>query len=179
MSHGTHRTLAELAQQAGLSKGELEQAIRMGAIPRSALTMTPGGHRKVRDFDTALEAARSYKTVPEASEQRADGYDLSKARAHREHFAALREELRYRREANDVIDRAETERAVVGQLSALKNTLLDIPSRVAAELAALDDAHEVHVLLEAALREALSDVRISLEGSATVAMGERLHAAGG
>ena len=55
-------------------------------------------------------------------------------------------------------------RAIVDQLEMLKERFLDLPARLVAELAAMDDAHEIHLLLERAIRDALADVRIRVAG---------------
>ena len=66
------RTLADLAAAADMSRGELEHAIRVGAVPSSALTTTSGGHRRVKSFAVALEALRAYKGGAGASDAEHD-----------------------------------------------------------------------------------------------------------
>jgi hypothetical protein len=171
---GDHYSLTRLAQQVGLSKGELEHALRLGAVPATALTTTAGGHRKVRDFDAALSALKAYTgqaSGPARTKERGT-IDYAEARARKEHFGALREEARYLREMGELVERAEVERVVVGQLTVLKDRLLDLPARLGAELAAIEDPHAVHITLEAAIREAIADVRIRIADSD---MGAAIH----
>lgn len=88
----------------------------------------------------------------------ADMQQLATARAVREKYAALLAKIEYEERVGKVIDRAAVESAATMMHKVLRDALLAIPDRIAAQLAAETDAALVHQLLEAEIRKTLEQV---------------------
>jgi len=77
------------------------------------------------------------------------------ARARREHFNAKIAELNYQMRAGRLVDADEVTRAAFKTARAVREAMLNIPDRLASQLAGETDARRVHDLLTAELERAL------------------------
>ena len=80
------------------------------------------------------------------------------ARALREKFAALNEQLEYETRRGELIPRDVVERTVFGLARAAQEALRAIPDRLAPMLAAESDPHVVHQLLDRELRIVIQQI---------------------
>jgi hypothetical protein len=83
---------------------------------------------------------------------------LAAARSVRERFAALLLKLDYEERTGKLINKDEVTTTAYQMHRMLRDSILAIPDRIAAQLAAEDDAAEVHRMLEAELRTVLEKV---------------------
>jgi hypothetical protein len=150
------RPLRELCERVGISRAQLDAALDAGALHPSLVTATEGGYRKVLDLDEAERQLRAYLDGPSATL----GYDLDEARARREHFAALREELKYRQESGQTVERGDVERAIGNAVSTLRERFLQLPAALASDLAATSDAHETEAIVDRGVRAALAEFSV-------------------
>jgi phage terminase Nu1 subunit (DNA packaging protein) len=93
--------------------------------------------------------------------------DYAKNRANREKFQAKTEELKYRKQAGELVEKDIVIREAVEMAKKTKDAVLAVPARVAAQLAAMNDRHKVEMYLESELREALRGVSNEREDSDT------------
>lgn len=151
--------LRALCDRVGISRRELEAALADGAVDPRVIAVTGGGHRKLLDLDVAEAQLRAYLDNGQGA---TDATELDRWRAHRERFAALREELRYRQEAGLLWDGAQVERQVRAAMTLVRQRLEQIPGQLAAELAATTDTFDVEQALGGAVRAALSELAVKL-----------------
>lgn len=97
--------------------------------------------------------------IPVAPHQVPDDIgQLAAARAVRERFAALILKLDYEERTGKLIDKNEVTTTAYQMHRMIRDSILAIPDRIAAQLAAEDDAAEVHRMLETELRTVLDKV---------------------
>lgn len=84
-------------------------------------------------------------------------HDFQSARAKREHFAALREELRHRQEAHELIEVDEARRIMADVLTTLRTRLEALPSTVVPRLAAQPDEAAMVAMLADEIEFLLGD----------------------
>lgn len=161
MATPRNHSLAALCRKVGCTRSELEYALDTGVIPANAVTTTANGHRKISNMDAALAVMQEYLADP-GRKQPESSFNFAEARARREHFAALREEARYRKELASLIETAAARRAITDSFKVITERLLQIPGRIAADLAATDDPHECERILEQAIAGALADAEEQL-----------------
>lgn len=151
-----HHPISAACLKAGATRKEFDRALAAGAIPDEALVTTSGGHRKVADLDACVEGLKAWLYSMRVGIEDA-GYDLMFEKARREHFAANREELRYREEAGDLVSREYHDRVIVEFGALVKARLEQLPAQNAARLSALGDARAVETDLEDVVRALLSE----------------------
>jgi hypothetical protein len=88
----------------------------------------------------------------------ADGWSMHEARRREMVAAAKMRELALAREAGKVSDNAEVAEKVGKRLSIVRSRMLAIPPKLAQQLAALNTAEACHALLDAEVRDALTEL---------------------
>lgn len=84
--------------------------------------------------------------------------DYQAARAKREHFAAEREEMRYRQEAGELLVAVEVEGEVASILTELRTRLEALPDTLGPQLAPITDEQQVRTRLAEEIEMALGEV---------------------
>lgn len=84
--------------------------------------------------------------------------DYQAARAKREHFAAEREEMRYRQEAGELLVAVEVEGEVATILTELRTRLEALPDTLGPQLAPITDEQQVRTRLAEEIEMALGEV---------------------
>lgn len=92
--------------------------------------------------------------------------DYQAARAKREHFAAEREEMRYRQEAAELLVAVEVEGEVASILTELRTRLEALPDTLGPQLAPITDEQQVRTRLAEEIELALGEVARRLGGRA-------------
>ncbi len=92
--------------------------------------------------------------------------DYQAARAKREHFAAEREEMRYRQEAAELLVAVEVEGEVASILTELRTRLEALPDTLGPQLAPITDEQQVRTRLAEEIELALGEVARRLGGVA-------------
>jgi hypothetical protein len=152
--------LRALCDRVGIDRRALESAIASGAISEHLITSTSGGHRKVLDLDAAEAELRAF--LDGGAGDAPGALDLDRWKAHREKYGALREELKYRQELGELISHADAERQVRGAFVLVRQRIEQIPSQLAADLAAMTESFDVEEALRAAVRSALAELSVKI-----------------
>ena len=166
----------EMAHLVGVSPMTVSNWVREGMPCRH-----PGGRGRASDIDlsVALEwlakrgirpnVARDHALViptdPAPDDDTADGEggaDYKASRAKREHFAAAREEMRYRQEAGELMIAAEVEQAMAAACTTIRMALETLPYRVSAQIAAETSEEAIRTLLADAIEAMLTDLSADL-----------------
>lgn len=84
--------------------------------------------------------------------------DYQAARAKREHYAAEREEMRYRQEAGELLVAVEVEGEVASILTELRTRLEALPDTLGPQLAPITDEQQVRTRLAEEIEMALGEV---------------------
>lgn len=171
MSDSSEVSRSEFARLRGIKPSYVTQLAREGrlvlsddgrrvkvseSIARIEATRDPS-KQAVADRHAAARAQREPKVdAPENIEVIDPSYQ--NARAKREHFAAEREELRYRQEAGELMVAAEVEGALADVLTVLRNKLETWPDTLAPQLAPIADEQQIRARLADEVEIALADV---------------------
>jgi len=163
-------TMKEYAEHRGLTPGRISQLINEGMLS----TVIKNGKKYLdknkadKEFDSRVDASKRnanhnqtvkarkpYETENNKKEVIPDIYN---SKAIKEAFAARLAKLEYEEKAGQVIriDKVKIEAFNVARQ--LRNALLNIAPKIATELAALTDPHEVEMLLDREIREALIEL---------------------
>lgn len=168
----------QFSKMVGVSKARVSNAIRQGLLKRS-VTVIPGGGRggqdgyaidpelgvaewqENRDLKRAPDPAqlavnklvgRQIKIDPEAA-QRAQQNKERKDKAD-----ADLAELNYRLKAGELVEARTVEKAAFNRGRLVREAILNVPGRLAAELAVMSDAHAIEMMLRESLGQALEEL---------------------
>lgn len=171
-------TIAEAARSIGRHRQQLAKLVADGRLPKGFVDRS-GGRTRVRldglahavNNSVRARAGSRFLEVPttpaEVRRQVAatpDGElpDLSESKARVEHLRAELLDLELGEKRGDLIPRARVEKEAFDTGRTIRDSLMQLPSRLAGELAAETDATKVAVMLDAAVREALTALREDL-----------------
>lgn len=109
-------------------------------------------HAKERGYSVSGEGATGNGIEDESAANQegksAGSYQFQDARAKKEHFAALREENAYRKEAGELMEAAEVIGAFADAAAKVAGVLDAVPATVGPMLAGLDQAEVLRILTE-------------------------------
>jgi hypothetical protein len=161
-------TITQYARHAGVYLQAVQYAVKAGRIKRQADGMidsdTADADWQRNTLHTNARKAPRKKTgaAPQARERAAEDAaelaspdrlagapDFAKARAAREIYQARMTRLEFEKRNGNLISRAQVEVATANQFRILRDACLNIPNRIAAQIAAETDPVTVHELLEA------------------------------
>lgn len=97
---------------------------------------------------------------PAESEGESSTNEYRTHRAQREKFSALKQELEYKQLAGELIPVEEAKRIAFTTFRGIRDSVLNVPTRLKDQLAALDDPHQCERLLESALSAALAGIDV-------------------
>lgn len=155
-------SIAAVILAAGATRADFERALAAGAIDADLIQVTAGGHRKVLNAPHVIGVLQAYLALAN-DEEDPPLYDLVAEKAKREHFSALREELRYLTEAGELVARDEYEREVTTLGTVVKDRLTQIPAQHAARLAGITDPTAMELDLERVVATLLAEIRQETE----------------
>lgn len=129
-------------------KGKAELAAHLGVKENKSVAagITPGDLGK-ETFDVLSDATQAHVPVGAMS--------YAQAKAYREAFTARQKELEFKIKSGQVIDKDKVEKAAFEVARIARETILGVPDKIAAELAAEPDVQKVHFILKTALAQAL------------------------
>lgn len=131
------------------------------SIARIEATRDPAkravAERHAAERGAALVAAEAPPPPPEDPAILANP-DYQAARAKREHYAAEREEMRYRQEAGELLVAVEVEGEVASILTELRTRLEALPDTLGPQLAPITDEQQVRTRLAEEIEMALGEV---------------------
>lgn len=96
----------------------------------------------------AAESEKQEESAPNAGAPSGDSYKFQDAKAKKEHYAALREENAYRKEAGELMEAGEAVGAFADAAAKVAGVLDAVPATVGPMLAGLDQAEVIRVLGE-------------------------------
>lgn len=154
-------SIAAVCLAARATRADFERALAAGAIDADLIEVTSGGHRKVLDAPSVIGVLQAFLALDDQEDEPL--YDLVAEKAKREHFSALREELRYLNEAGELMQREEYEREVATLAGVVRERLEQLPSQNAARLASITDATALERDLELVMHTLLNEIRTETE----------------
>jgi phage terminase Nu1 subunit (DNA packaging protein) len=174
-------TQAEFARLLGVAKPYINKLVTTGVLTLDAdgrldadasieilKARASPGHQLSRLSEDDTPAMKTIRggddDAPPADESVGTG-SFQQARTRREHFAALNEQLKYDRELGTLVDAAGVQRACKTAARLVRDNLLAIPDRIAAELAADADPRSVRAILHRHLSAALDRTIHALENA--------------
>lgn len=164
--------VTKLKQEGRLVLTDDEKRVRVAeSIARIEATRDPAkravAERHATERGGALQAPAGEGTdkAPEDPAVLANP-DYQAARAKREHFAAEREEMRYRQEAAELLVAVEVEGEVASILTELRTRLEALPDTLGPQLAPITDEQQVRTRLAEEIELALGEVARRLGGVA-------------
>jgi excisionase family DNA binding protein len=105
--------------------------------------------------DEPLVADAKPKKGQAIGESMKGGPSFAEAQRAREVYRAERERLRLLQEKGELVVASDVKKEVTTLMRTVRDNMMSIPDRVASQLAALTDIHEVHHLLDDEIRTAL------------------------
>jgi hypothetical protein len=92
-------------------------------------------------------------------------FNYHSARAKTEHFKAMQAELDYQKTCGELVERETVKRVLFGAGRIARDSLAQIPSRLAAQLAAEKDQHVIQLTLTTEINQILQDLADALSRS--------------
>lgn len=169
-------SIREFARRIGVSHTAVQKAIKAGDLstlpsgrldPERALAQWSANRPMTAIKQHASPPGRSRPPAPPAVDPEADpspqkgkrsAEAYSAARAVHEAHKARLAELTLKRKQGELVDAAAVRRRAFDYARTIRERLQAIPERVAGQVAALTDAHEVAELLSAEIATALGEV---------------------
>lgn len=149
-----HISLREFARRMGIHHSSIAYAIRQGRIPHE---------KEGREYSIPWpEAKRAYEDTQQRRNQEGDSskeFDLFKARAKKETYLARIRELEFLEKMGDLVDAREVENHLFRTSRQIRDAMLGIPDRLAAVLAAENDAAKCHELILSEIERVLEDLK--------------------
>jgi hypothetical protein len=150
-------TKTEYAQHRGVSVRRVTQYQEQGlAVQFADGSFDPAGSDA--RINSRIVPRKGYKAKPGTRKPEPGVYNLAEERAKREHFAALREEIRVQHERGLLLDRKEVEDVMVTTITRYRKRMERLADRVAAQCHAAATEREVHGIIHQECWEALSQV---------------------
>jgi phage terminase Nu1 subunit (DNA packaging protein) len=146
------RTLADVL---GVSVRHLATLEADGVI--TAQTRGRGGRASLFSLPAAVQAYVQHLTAVVT-----DDASPREARRRKDLAQARLTELRYDRERGELVSLAVATREAFNSSRITRDSILNVPARLSAELASITDASQVHLRLDAALRQALQTISAAI-----------------
>jgi len=158
-------SLRGYAKHRGVSLAAVQKAIKSGRIVTTAdgqidsaqadatwETRTRPGQKRADAVRTVIPASEPPRPDP------AGGLDYFKARAIRESYLARLAKIEFEERTAKLVSRDEVQVAAFTKARTVRDSLLNLPDRLAAMLAAESDADVVHQVMTAEIRKALDEL---------------------
>lgn len=168
-------TVAEYARQKGVSHEAVRKAVKVGRLSRSVVFDAKGKPRldpALADQEWAANTDNSQQRVPAvapsrqpepeaqaAPEQRTGTFQ--QARTLREAYMARLAKLEYEEKSGKLVQADAVKNEAFKTARMVRDNLLNIPDRVAGELAAESNQFKIHQRLTLEIRRALEDLRVA------------------
>jgi hypothetical protein len=166
------------AKHRGVSPEAVSKAVKQGRI---STVLDEKGDRKIdptkADIEWEKNTVRGQKDAPQP-EPEADkpdgqatvqGPSYAQSRAIREAYQARLARLAYEEKAGKLVSADKVRITAFNTSRIVRDSILNIPDRIAHELAAETDPHRLHVMLTEALIEALEELTIGKSGGTDTA----------
>ena len=154
--------VTELAKAGRLVLTDDGKRVRVAESIASIEATRDPSKQAVADRHAAGRAAQS--DAPADEPESISNPDYQAARAKREHYAAEREEMRYRQEAGELLVATEVAGALSSILTELRTRLETLPDTLGPQLAPVTDEQQVRARLADEIEVALGDVAHRFSG---------------
>lgn len=180
----TDGSIRELARRVGVSDVAIGKARANGRLPESLFGVRESGRPYVRDLDAAAQVVRSIlspqgspgqpradkvrerhaaEAPPPAPAQEEAPIAVSpgayqKARAMREAYAAKLAQLDYQQKMGQLVSKDEMKAGLFTAGRQLRDSLTQLPTRLAPQLASETDQHVIQMMLAQEINDALKEL---------------------
>jgi hypothetical protein len=164
-------SLRAYAKHRGVSLAAVQKAIRSGRIATTAdgsidseradadwSAKTRPGQKRRSPAPAMVAPVMPFVEPPRNDAGGAGGLDYFRARAIRESYLARLAKIEFEEKSAKLISRDEVQVAAFTKARTVRDSLLNIPDRLAATLAAESEADKVHQMLTLEIRKALDEL---------------------
>jgi len=164
-------SLRAYAKHRGVSLAAVQKAIRSGRIATTAdgsidseradadwSAKTRPGQKRRSPAPTMVAPVVPFVEPPRSDPGGAGGLDYFRARAIRESYLARLAKIEFEEKSAKLVSRDEVQIAAFTKARTVRDSLLNIPDRLAATLAAETNADNVHQMLTVEIRKALDEL---------------------
>ncbi|MBE0660757.1 MAG: hypothetical protein IH602_23890 [Bryobacteraceae bacterium] len=164
-------SLRAYAKHRGVSLAAVQKAIKSGRIATTAdgsidseradadwSAKTRPGQKRRSPAPATVAPVVPYVEPPRSDPGGAGGLDYFRARAIRESYLARLAKIEFEEKSAKLVSRDEVQIAAFTKARTVRDSLLNIPDRLAATLAAEADADNVHQMLTVEIRKALDEL---------------------
>ncbi|MBE0658622.1 MAG: hypothetical protein IH602_13100 [Bryobacteraceae bacterium] len=164
-------SLRAYAKHRGVSLAAVQKAIKSGRIATTAdgsidsdradadwSAKTRPGQKRRAPAPAIVAPVVPYVEPPRSDPGGAGGLDYFRARAIRESYLARLAKIEFEEKSAKLVSRDEVQIAAFTKARTVRDSLLNIPDRLAATLAAEADADNVHQMLTVEIRKALDEL---------------------
>ena len=164
-------SLRAYAKHRGVSLAAVQKAIRSGRIATTAdgaidseradadwSAKTRPGQKRHSPAPALVAPVVPFVEPPRSDPGGAGGVDYFRARAIRESYLARLAKIEFEEKSAKLVSRDEVQIAAFTKARTVRDSLLNIPDRLAATLAAETDADNVHQVLTVEIRKALDEL---------------------
>jgi len=159
------QTLSVLVETTGLPISTIRRAMESGAIPEEAIGRHPSGRRFIADTKLAHRALMGTDPPPidahgeDTTVKRPSPVaQIEAARLARQEALADKARLDVEERRGELVRKDDVQRELTATLHVFRDALLQVPARLAPELAHLADTHSVQQSLDIELRRVLDDL---------------------
>lgn len=160
----------EMARLLTVTPDRVRQLIQSGVIPTrdvdkklDPVLVAQGIVQHMSDAPESkvyLAARHILDTAGEVEAQSNNTLNFAAARARKEHYRALQEELTYKKLVGELVDAADVQHAASRTARLVRDSLLAIPDRCAAMIAAESNVNKCHELILLEVENALSELSV-------------------
>lgn len=149
------------ANHRGVDQAAVRYAIKHGKIRPDSVKQDGSGRTRVNartadlEWDPKVDARVKNPPVPETDGPSHGGPSYQESKAKREAAEAALAELKLEKERGRLLDAEEVRKSAFNAARMVRNLMMNIPDRVAAELAAETDVFKVGQRLKDEIRKAL------------------------
>lgn len=164
-------SLRAYAKHRGVSLAAVQKAIKSGRIATAAdgsidseradadwSAKTRPGQKRRSPAPAIVAPVVPFVEPPRSDPGGAGGLDYFRARAIRESYLARLAKIEFEEKSAKLVSRDEVQIAAFTKARTVRDSLLNIPDRLAATLAAEADADNVHQMLTVEIRKALNEL---------------------
>ncbi len=159
-------SLRAYAKHRGVTLEAVRKAIAAGRIQTHKDTKgKPGIDPTTADKAWAETTDPSMQRTPAAPSDpmtNKTSSNFAAARAMREAYLANLAKLNYEEKIGKLVDGDSVKKAVHEKLRVTRDAILNIPNRIAAQLASESDPHKIHLMLEAEINRTLEELAHAL-----------------
>lgn len=163
-AYARHRGCSPSAVSRAIQDGRISKAVRRDSRGFPKIDPTVADREWASNTDPARGLAQAPKKGKEKAkepgkEAGAEAYPaFEDSRAKREAYAANMKELEYKKAAGELVRVKSAEKEYFRLVRITRDTLLNIPNRISAELAAISDPHVLQMRLTDEITEALYEL---------------------